>query len=59
MQKKKVTEQEKRAAEAQAGLSEKSALTLKEIFEDIERIRKRVKKRKGLKVKDLIEYGRR
>jgi prevent-host-death family protein len=32
--------------------------TLAEIFEDIERIRKHVRRPKGLKVKDLIEEGR-
>jgi len=32
--------------------------SLQEIFEDIERIRKRAKLPKGLKVKDLIEEGR-
>lgn len=33
-------------------------VNLKEVFEDIERIRKRAKLPKGLKVKDLIEEGR-
>lgn len=33
--------------------------SVREIFEDIERIRKRAKLPKGLKVKDLIEEGRR
>jgi prevent-host-death family protein len=32
--------------------------SLKDVFEDIERIRKRAKLPKGLKVKDLIEEGR-
>ena len=32
--------------------------SLQEIFQDIERIRKRAKLPKGLKVKDLIEEGR-
>lgn len=33
--------------------------SLQEIFDDIERIRKRAKMPKGLTVKDLIEEGRR
>ena len=32
--------------------------TLKEIFKDIEAIRKRVRPRRRLKIKDLIEEGR-
>jgi len=32
--------------------------SLQEVFEDIERIRKRAKLPKGLKIKDLIEEGR-
>ena len=32
--------------------------SLRDVFEDIERIRKRAKLPKGLKVKDLIEEGR-
>lgn len=32
--------------------------SLQEVFEDIERIRKRAKLPKGVKVKDLIEEGR-
>lgn len=32
---------------------------LKEIFDDIERIRQRVKSPRGISVKDLIEEGRR
>jgi prevent-host-death family protein len=34
------------------------AISLKELFEDIERIRKRAKRGSGVKVLDLIEEGR-
>lgn len=32
--------------------------SLKDVFEDMERIRQRVKRRRGLRIKELIEEGR-